>query len=41
MNNEVEYKAILLAILALKELQVMRVVLRGDSELVINQMIGE
>ena len=41
MNNEAEYEAMILAILVLKELQVKRVVLHGDSELIIKQMTGE
>ena len=35
MNNEVEYESMMLAILALKEIQVKRVVLHRDSDLVI------
>ena len=41
MNNEVEYEAMILVILFLKELQVKRVVLHGGSELIIKQMTGE
>ena len=40
-NNESKYEVMLLAILALKKLKVMRVVLRGDYEMVINQMTSE
>ena len=40
-NNEAEYEAMLLAILVLKEIQVKRVVLHGDSKLIIKQMTGE
>ena len=40
-NNEAEYEAMILAILALKELQVKRVVLHGDSKLIIKQMTGK
>ena len=40
-NNEAEYEAMILAIMALKELQVKRVVLHGDSKLIIKQMTGE
>ena len=41
MNNEVEYEAMILAILVLKELQVKRVVLHGYSKLIIKQMTSE
>ena len=41
MNNEEEYEAMILAILALKEIQVKRVVLHGDSDLIIKQMTGK
>ena len=40
-NNESKYEAMLLAILDLKKLKVMRVVLRGDSKMVIKQMTSE
>ena len=41
MNKEAEYEATILAILALKELEVKRLVLHGDSKLVIKKMTGE
>ena len=40
-NNEAKYEAMILEILDLKKLQVNRVVLCGDSELVIKQMTSE
>ena len=40
-NNEVEYEDMILAIMALKELQVKRVVLHGDSEIIIKQLTSE
>ena len=40
-NNKAEYEAMILSILALKELQVKRVVLHGDSEVVITEMMGK
>ena len=41
MNNEAEYEAMILAILVFKGIQVKRVVLHGDSEMIIKQMTGE
>ena len=40
-NNEVKYEAMILEIMALKKLQVKRVVLCGYFELVIKKMTGE
>ena len=40
-SNEGEYEAMILVILDLKGLHVRRVVLHGDSELIIKQMTGE
>ena len=40
-NSEVEYEAMMLEIQILKEFQVNRVVIHGDSEMVIKQMQGE
>ena len=40
-NNESKYEVMLLAILDLKKLKVMRVVLCGDSKMVIKQMTSE
>ena len=40
-NNEAEYEAIMLAIQILKYFQVRRVVIHGNSELVIKKMQGE
>ena len=40
-NNEAEYKAMILVILDLKELQFKRVVLHGDCELIIKQITSE
>ena len=37
-NNEEEYEAMILTIQILKEFQVRRVVIHGDSEMVIKQM---
>ena len=41
MNNEAKYGAMMLAIQVLEEIQVKRVVLHGDFELVIKKMTGE
>ena len=41
MNNEVEYEALMLAIQILKGFHVKRVLIHGDSELVIKQLQGE
>ena len=40
-NNEAEYEAMMLEIQIIKDFQVRRVVIHGDSELVIKQMTGE
>ena len=40
-NNEAEYEAMVLSIQILKYFQVRRVVIHGDSEIVIKQMTGE
>ena len=40
-NNEAEYEAMMLAFQILKELQVRRVVIHGDYELVIKKITGE
>ena len=40
-NNEAEYEALMLAIQILKGLQVKKVLIHGDSELVIKQLQGE
>ena len=40
-NNEAKYEAMILAIQILKYFQVRRVVIHGDSKLVIKQMQGE
>lgn len=40
-NNEAEYEALMLTIQILKGFQVKRVLIRGDSELVIKKLQGE
>ena len=40
-NNEVEYEALMLEIQILRGFQVKKVLIRGDSELVIKQLQGE
>jgi ribonuclease HI len=39
-NNMVEYEALILGLKRLKDLGVKRIVLHGDSELIINQVKG-